>query len=143
MFIFLIQLYCALLVKWYNEAMVRLNRKSDSCLGHHFLWSDKMSNKIYTINEIKQKLKELLFGTDVSTVTLFGSYAKNKATKESDIDLVIDSNGKLMGFKLFSLITKIENLFKKDVDAFEKSEIIAGSQIDNEIKKTGVTVYES
>ena len=47
-----------------------------------------------------------------------------------------------MGFKLFSLITKIEEEFKKNVDAFEKSEIIENSKIDNEIKKTGVVVYE-
>ena len=47
-----------------------------------------------------------------------------------------------MGFKLFSLITKIENAFNKDVDAFEKSEIIENSKIDEEIKRTGVVVYE-
>lgn len=55
MFIFLIQLYCALLVKWYNEAMVRLNRKSDSCLGHHisvklkFLYLSFLHYKIFEI----------------------------------------------------------------------------------------------
>ena len=47
-----------------------------------------------------------------------------------------------MGFKLYSLITKIEEAFKKQVDAFEKSEIIKNSKIDKEIKKTGVIVYE-
>lgn len=101
-----------------------------------------MSTKIYTIDEIKNNLNELLYDTEVKKVTLFGSYAKNTATKDSDLDLVIDSNGKLMGFKLFSLITKIEEMFKKSVDGFEKTEIIEGSKIDREINNTGVIVYE-
>lgn len=78
----------------------------------------------------------------VYSVVLFGSYAKNLATANSDLDLVIDTREQLMGFKLYSLITKIEEEFNKNVDAFEKSEIIENSKIDEEIKKTGVVVYE-
>ena len=100
-----------------------------------------MSNKIYSINEIKEKLNDLVQNTEVSEIILFGSYAKNTANENSDIDLVIDSNGKLMGFKLFSLISKIEELFNKNVDAFEKSEIIKNSSIEKEIMNTGVTIY--
>ena len=44
----------------------------------------------------------------VEKVVLFGSYEKKMATSTSDIDLIIDTKEKLMGFKLFSLITKIE-----------------------------------
>ena len=101
-----------------------------------------MSEKIYTIEEIKAILKKILKNMPVYTVILFGSYAKNKATKNSDIDLVIDTKETLMGFKLYSLITQIEEGFNKQVDAFEKTEIIENSKIDNEIKKTGVIVYE-
>ena len=78
----------------------------------------------------------------VYSVVLFGSYAKNLATANSDLDLVIDTREELMGFKLYSLITKIEEEFNKNIDAFEKSEIIENSKIDEEIKKTGVVVYE-
>ena len=55
---------------------------------------------------------------------------------------MIDSNGKIRGFKLFTLISKIEDFFGKSVDAFEKSEIVKDSIVDKEIDKTGVTVYE-
>ena len=89
-----------------------------------------MSKKIYTINEIKQILKRILENMPVYRVILFGSYAKNTATPNSDLDLVIDTNEQLMGFKLYSLITKIEEEFNKNVDAFEKSEIIENSKID-------------
>ena len=73
---------------------------------------------------------------------MFGSYAKNCATRDSDIDLVIDSNGKIKGFKLYSLISKIKELFGKDFDAFEQSEIIEDSLIDKEIKTMGAVIYE-
>ena len=101
-----------------------------------------MSEKIYTIQEIKSILSELLKDMPVYTVILFGSYAKNSADKNSDLDFVIDTKETLMGFKLYSLINKIEEAFNKDVDAFEKTEIIENSKIDEEIKKTGVVVYE-
>ena len=101
-----------------------------------------MSEKIYTIEEIKLMLHKILKNMPVYTVILFGSYAKNTATKNSDLDLVIDSKEKLMGFKLYSLITQIEEVFNKQVDAFEKTEIIENSKIDEEIKRTGVIVYE-
>ena len=101
-----------------------------------------MTKKIYTINEIKQILKKILENMPVYSVVLFGSYAKNLATANSDLDLVIDTREQLMGFKLYSLITKIEEEFNKNIDAFQKSEIIENSKIDEEIKKTGVVVYE-
>ena len=101
-----------------------------------------MSNKIYNISEIKNMLNIIFKDTEVKKVTLFGSYAKNEATCNSDIDLVIDSNGKIKGFKLFSLISKIEDLFGKNVDAFEQSEITPNSLVDKEIKRTGVVIYE-
>ena len=54
-----------------------------------------MSEKIYTIDEIKKILKGFLKDKPVHQVILFGSYAKQKATKESDVDLIIDTNAKL------------------------------------------------
>ena len=101
-----------------------------------------MSQKVYSIEEIKKILATLLKNVPVYQVVLFGSYAKNTANKDSDLDFIIDTQEKLMGFKLYSLITKIEEAFKKNVDAFEKAEIIENSEIDKEIKKTGVIVYE-
>ena len=78
----------------------------------------------------------------VYKVILFGSYAKQKATKKSDIDLVIDTNSELKGFALLKLICQIQEKLQKEVDGLEKYEIIENSLIDNEIKKTGVVVYE-
>ncbi len=101
-----------------------------------------MSNKIYTIEEIKSILEKLLKNSPVRQVILFGSYAKKIANQESDLDFIIDTKGTLMGFDFFALIDEFEKKFKKNIDAFEKTEIIKNSKIDNEIRKTGVVVYE-
>ena len=91
---------------------------------------------------VKKYVEVILAHYEVKTIILFGSYAKNTADKHSNIDLIIDTKQVLMGFKLYSLITKIEETFQKQVDAFEKSEIIKNFKIDKEIKKTGIVVYE-
>ena len=101
-----------------------------------------MSEKIYTIEEIKEMLKEILKDQPVYQVILFGSYAKKQATKNSDVDLLIDTKSELRGFALLKLICKIQDKLQKEIDGFEKYEIIIDSPIDKEIKKTGVVVYE-
>ena len=101
-----------------------------------------MSEKIYTIEEIKKILAEILKDKPVYQVILFGSYAKKNATKDSDIDLIIDTKSKLKGFALLKLICQIEEKLQKEIDGFEKYEIVENSLIDKEIRKTGVIVYE-
>ncbi len=81
-----------------------------------------MSEKVYTIEEIRTILQDILKDKPVYQVILFGSYAKKEATKQSDIDIVIDTRAEL--------------------DGFEKYEILENSLIDKEIKETGVIVYE-
>lgn len=101
-----------------------------------------MTTKIYSINDIKKLLNEILDNTDVEKAILFGSYAKDTPTKNSDIDIVIDSNGKIKGLKFYAIIDMIRERFDKDVDIIEKSEINKNSRIEKEINETGVVVYE-
>ena len=101
-----------------------------------------MTTKIYSINDIKIILSEILNDTDVEKAILFGSYAKNTQTQTSDIDILIDSKGKVKGLKFFAIIDMIREKFDKDVDVIEKSEIDKNSKIEKEIEKTGVVVYE-
>ena len=101
-----------------------------------------MTKEIYTVEDIKEMLKEVLFDTEVEKAVLFGSYAKKKATKHSDIDILIDSNGKIKGLKFYAIIDIIREKLGKDVDVIEKAEIDKNSRIEKEIEKTGVIVYE-
>lgn len=101
-----------------------------------------MSEKIYTIEEIKIILNEILKNFDVKKATLFGSYAKNLATPKSDIDLVIDSEGKLLNIYFYGLLEDLVQGLQKNIDLFEVSEIQKNSRIYNDIQSEGVIVYE-
>lgn len=101
-----------------------------------------MSTQIYTLEDIREMLKEVLTNTEVEKAILFGSYAKNKPNKKSDIDILIDSKGKLKGLKYFAIIDIIKEKFDKDVDVIEKSEIDKNSKIEKEIERTGIVIYE-
>ena len=101
-----------------------------------------MNTKIYTIDDIKKIIFEILKNTDVKKAILFGSYAKNTPTEKSDIDILIDSEGRVKGLKFFAIIDEIKEKFDKDVDVIEKCEINKNSKIEKEIEKTGVTIYE-
>lgn len=101
-----------------------------------------MTKQIYSINDIKRLLNEILKPTEVEKAILFGSYAKNTPTEISDIDILIDSKGKVKGLKFYALIDIIQETFNKEVDIIERAEIDEGSRIEQEIEKTGVVVYE-
>ena len=101
-----------------------------------------MCEKIYTIEELKDMLKDILKSFSVKRAILFGSYAKNKATSKSDIDLVIDSEGKLLNIYFYGLLEDIVQRLQKNVDLFEISEIQKGSRIYNDIQNEWVIIYE-
>lgn len=101
-----------------------------------------MTEKIYTIEEIKTIIQEVLKDFEVKKAILFGSYAKNNPTQKSDIDLVIDSEGKLLNIYFYGLLENLVQKLQKNVDLFEISEIRKGSSIDKEIQKEGIVIYE-
>ena len=101
-----------------------------------------MSNKVYTIDEITLILKEILKNFAVKKAVLFGSYAKNKQTPTSDIDLVIDSEGKLLNINFYGLLEELVEKLEKNIDLFEISEIQKDSKIYDDIRNEGVVVYE-
>lgn len=101
-----------------------------------------MSEKVYTIEEIKSILQNILQNFEVKKAILFGSYAKNTPTSTSDIDLVIDSEGKLLNIYFYGLLEDLVQALQKNVDLFEISEIQKNSKIYDDIQNEGVVVYE-
>lgn len=101
-----------------------------------------MSNKIYTLDELKKLIKEVLKDFAVEKAILFGSYAKNTPTQSSDIDLVIDSKGQLLNIAFYGVLEELVEKLDKKIDLFEISEIQKGSPIYENIKKEGVVIYE-
>lgn len=48
---------------------------------------------IYTLDEIRSRVKPVAEKYNLRAVYLFGSYARNEATENSDIDLLVDRSG--------------------------------------------------
>ena len=101
-----------------------------------------MSDKVYTIEEIKKKTKRTLKKYEVKRAILFGSYAKNVQTPKSDIDIVVDSQGKLINIKFYGLLEELSEDLNKNIDLIEISEIKEDSPIYKIIEEEGVLLYE-
>lgn len=101
-----------------------------------------VTKKVYSIDEIRNILNQVLSNFAVEKAILFGSYAKNKQTENSDIDLIIDSKGKLLNINFYGLLEELVEKFNKKIDLIEISEIKKESDIDKIIKKEGIVIYE-
>ena len=98
--------------------------------------------QIYRIPEIQKKLHPVFEQAPVYRAVLFGSYAKGQATERSDIDIVIDGRGELRGLGFFGVLEDMTQALNKRVDLIELSEIRSGSPLLEEIRRTGVVLYE-
>ena len=96
---------------------------------------------IYTANEIKEKLEPIFKNAPIEKAILFGSYAKGLQTSTSDIDIVIDSNGKLLNIDFYGVLEDIKECLDKKIDLIEISEIRENSPIYSVVQE-GVTLYE-
>ena len=99
-----------------------------------------MSDVVYTPDRIKAVLQPVFNEYKIKKATLFGSYAKGLATPKSDVDLLLDSGLKGLGF--VGLIEAIRMALDKDVDIMDITHIVPDSYIYNEINRDGVTIYE-
>jgi uncharacterized protein len=77
-----------------------------------------------TRNEIETKLKEikplLMNEFSVSEIGYFGSYAMDKQTKKSDIDILVEFS-KPIGWRFFTLEKYLEDFFGIKVDLVTKN----------------------
>ncbi|MBK8806330.1 MAG: nucleotidyltransferase family protein [Bacteroidales bacterium] len=79
------------------------------------------------------ELKPILYKEyAVKEIGLFGSYADNSNTEESDIDILIELE-KPIGWKFFTLELLLENIFNKKIDLVTKSAL--KEQIKDQILK--------
>lgn len=101
-----------------------------------------MVYNIISVETIKEKTVPILRNYPVDKAILFGSYAKGEATNASDIDLYIDTNGKLRGLDFVGLLEILVNTLGTDIDLIDKSHIEPDSLIIHEIENGGMVIYE-
>jgi len=103
-----------------------------------------MSDKIYSIDEIKRIVAPIAIKYDVDRVFLFGSYARGEAHSTSDLDFIIDK-GRLRGLKFAGMLGDLQENFDKGVDLLTSSSFTKDGGYSNftqKIEKDMVVIYE-
>lgn len=94
-----------------------------------------------SIPAIEHTLSTLPLDARVKRLVLFGSHAKGNAQEHSDLDFFLDSGRRITGLAYFELKGRLEDAFGCDVDLIPDVDLIAGSPVEKEIMRYGVTVY--
>ncbi|MCL1990710.1 MAG: nucleotidyltransferase domain-containing protein [Defluviitaleaceae bacterium] len=95
-----------------------------------------------SISDIKNKLTPIFENNGIKKAILFGSYATGEATEDSDIDLLIDDEGLIRGFRFFGVRCELEDAIDCQIDLIVARSVIPNSLIDIEIQQKGKIIYE-
>lgn len=99
-----------------------------------------MSNKIYTIDEIRKIISPIAIRYGVERMFLFGSYARGEATMQSDLDFRLDK-GAIKGLiSLGGFYNDLSQSFEKELDLLTTGSL--DEKFLNEISNEEILVYE-
>lgn len=76
---------------------------------------------------------------NVDAAYLFGSYAKDNAKGDSDIDIMIVSS--VDGIEYYELVAELEENLRKKVDLIRLEAAVQNIKLLNEILKDGIKIY--
>ena len=94
---------------------------------------------ILSVELIKNKCTEIFKEYNIEYAYLFGSYAKNKAKENSDVDLLVSST--VRGLKFYGLVEKLSRGLRKKVDLLDTNQLVNNPELLNEILKDGLRIY--
>lgn len=98
------------------------------------------NRKVYSIEEISRIVTPTAEDMGIENVYLFGSYARGKATPDSDVDLVIVS-GKIDSYLgIGKLYVRLNRALEKNVDVVPSD---AGKNFMDSIREDMVLIYSS
>jgi predicted nucleotidyltransferase len=96
-----------------------------------------------SIEEIKSYIIPVVEKYPIERVVLFGSYARGDASDASDVDLVVESGGKMRNSKIFTLGGDLLVALPVRVDVYDILEIEEYSPLYNSIREDGIIIYET
>ena len=94
---------------------------------------------LLTVDQIKEICAEIFKGYAVDYCYLFGSYAKDKATDTSDIDLLVSTS--TTGMRFYDLVESLREGLRKQVDVLNYEQLKDNPDLVNEILKDGIKIY--
>ena len=83
------------------------------------------------LEKIKEKIKPVAKKYNLAYVWIFGSYAKKKQKKDSDVDIIVRTEDVIGGFKIVEVKFALEEALEKQVDIIT-TVIIKGTLLENE-----------
>ena len=103
-----------------------------------------MKKTVLTIDEIRSALDEICKNSSVNRIWLFGSYARNEADSESDIDLIVDLENAL-DIEIFDSINgvKLDTLSLKSFDRKRDSDLRFNKSFVERVDRDRILVYEA
>lgn len=100
----------------------------------------EMSNAKLTIEDISLIVKPLADKYKIHEVYLFGSYARNEATGESDLDFLVYGGDNFRLTLIFAFAEELRRALDKNVDVFEINEVNKESDFYKNIMREKVLV---
>lgn len=94
-----------------------------------------MNDKIYTFSELRDIILPIITKYKADKAFLFGSYARNEANKDSDIDVLVIGGDRFDTTDIFCIADELHRASSKNVDVYEESEIDPASAFYNNILK--------
>lgn len=102
-----------------------------------------MKKDVLTLEEIRSELQGICKDSSVRRIWIFGSYARNEADSESDVDLIVDLEEPL-DVEIFDSINgiKIDLLTLKSFDRKRDSDLRFNKNFVDRVDKERILVYE-
>ncbi len=94
-----------------------------------------MSESILTFETISDIVRPIAERYGIEAVYLFGSYARDEATADSDLDFLVFGGKDFKLTLIFAFAEDLRKSFKKNVDVFEINEINKSSGFYSNIMK--------
>lgn len=85
---------------------------------------------VLSLDSIKLLLLPIVKKYDIKSLSIFGSYARNEASKDSDVDILIDGGNYNGLFEYEDMISSMKNALGKEVD------LVTQSVLDNSRSKS-------
>ncbi|MBI9008577.1 MAG: nucleotidyltransferase domain-containing protein [Tenericutes bacterium] len=89
---------------------------------------------------IKENVSEVAKNYPIDRIYLFGSYVKGTAKEDSDIDLYMESS--LFSLDFFGFAEALRVKLNKKIGLLSNKTVESNSNIEREIFKSGVLIYE-
>jgi hypothetical protein len=100
----------------------------------------EVTNMCYTLNEIKEKTIPVAKAYGIQSLGVFGSYARNEATDESDVDICVEKGSMRSLLQYFAFVQELEKILGCHVDVITTE--IEDTVFLKQVLKERILLYE-